>query len=94
MKIFPLLLLVAVPASSLAAAQPVDNRSVKQERKVCRAQADTWSRIVRSRICRTPGEWSSQREQAKTHEQAISNLPFDHSYKAQLGNGEGLKGPR
>lgn len=94
-KSLSLLLLLAVPASALAAAQAPDDRSVKQERKICKPQYDTWSRIVRARICRSPGEWSSQREQAKTDEQAIVNLPFDHAYKAQLGNGsDELKRPK
>jgi hypothetical protein len=94
-KTFSLLLLLAVPASALAAAQPPDDKSVKQERTVCKPQYDTWSRIVRARICRKAGEWSAQREQARTDEQAIVNLPFDHAYKAQLGNGAAeLKGPK
>ena len=90
-KSFPLLLLLAVPASALAAAQLADdNKSKKQERKICKNQSDTHSRIIRARICRTAAEWSVQREQA------ITNLPFDHSYKAQIGNGDGLltRGPR
>ena len=87
MKAFSWLLLLAMP-TALAAQTADENTRPKQERKVCKNQTDTHSRIARARICRTAAEWSAQRGQG------YIEVPFDHSYKAQLGNGEGLKGPK
>ncbi len=88
MKAFSWLLLLAVPASALAAQTVDDNKRPKQERKICKSQSDTHSRITRARICRTATEWSVERGQVHI------DVPFDHSYKAQFGNGEGLAGPK
>lgn len=90
MKSFPLLLLLAVPASTLAAAQAPDvnnNKNKKQERIVCKNESQTYSRIGKTRVCRTVAEWGVQSEQA------VAELPSNHSYKAQIGNGDVLKGP-
>ncbi len=86
MKVFAMLLLFTVPASAIA-AQPADGKkSNKQERKICKSEEQAGSRVSKSRTCRTAAEWNELT--------GVADLPMDHSYKAQRGNGEGLgKGP-
>lgn len=88
MKLLGLVALLAVPASAIATDPAADKQAQKQERKVCKSDVQSQSRISKRRTCRTIAEWKAEEEMG------IANTPIDHSYKAQLGNGEGLsRGP-
>ena len=86
MKVLGIIALLAVPASAIAADPATDKQTQKQERKVCKSEVQSQSRISKRRTCRTIAEWKAEEEMG------IANTPIDHSYKAQIGNGQGLGG--
>ena len=62
MKYLTMLGFLLASGASMAAPATADNAASveKKERKICRNQDDSTSRMVRKRICRTAAEWSAE----------------------------------
>ena len=62
--LFTLLLLADVPTNSASASSPattVQKETAKEERKICKREDSTESRLGGKRICMTADEWKARK---------------------------------
>jgi hypothetical protein len=85
-KMFAAAALIAVPTSAVLAKA---DATTAKEKKICRAQEDTGSRVARHRICMTMAEWANEdRSRARDAERAVD------STQDRTGNAIPVPGPR
>ena len=65
MRLFGLLLVAAVVAPPIAVASAEEPRAQQKERRICRREPVTGTRLVGPRVCMTQREWDAITERAR-----------------------------
>ena len=83
MRWLPILLAAAVVAPPVASASDSNTEQRRTERRICRAEVITGTRLRGPRVCRTQREWDS------TSEQAREDLTRSQNRQDVVGHGPG-----